>query len=98
MYGAVASPTLISSATDAVMDEFKAWQYHPLDALHPIICIDVHSRQGAGRRRGPTQALYLAIGVNLEGMKEELDPGMAQAEGAKFWLQVGDRIEETRRG
>ncbi len=35
-----------------------------------------------------TNALYLAIGLNLEGMKEVLGLWMAQTEGAKFWLQV----------
>ena len=36
MYGTEVSPTLISSVTDAVMDEAKAWQARPLDALYPI--------------------------------------------------------------
>jgi len=34
MYGAEVSPTLISTVTDAVMDEAKAWQSRPLDALY----------------------------------------------------------------
>jgi putative transposase len=40
MYGAEVSPTLISSVTDAVMDEAKAWQSRPLDALYPIVYLD----------------------------------------------------------
>ena len=88
MYGAEVSPTLISSVTDAVMDEVKAWQSRPLDALYPIVymdCIHVKVRDNGAVR---LKALYLAIGVNLQGIKEVLGLWMAQTEGAKFWLQV----------
>jgi putative transposase len=88
MYGAEVSPTLISSVTDAVLDEVKTWQSRPLDALYPIVymdCIHVKVRDSGAVR---LKALYLAIGVNLEGIKEVLGLWMAQTEGAKFWLQV----------
>lgn len=88
MYGAEVSPTLISSVTDAVMDEVKAWQSRPLDALYPIVymdCIHVKVRDNGAVR---LKALYLAIDVNLQGIKEVLGLWMAQTEGAKFWLQV----------
>jgi putative transposase len=87
-YGAEVSPTLISSVTDAVMDEVKAWQSRPLEALYPIVymdCIHVKVRDNGSVR---VEALYLAIGVNLDGLKEVLGLWMAQTEGAKFWLQV----------
>ncbi|WP_210541868.1 IS256 family transposase [Rhodoferax sp. PAMC 29310] len=88
MYGAEVSPALISSVTDAVMDEVKAWQSRPLEALYPIVymdCIHVKVRDNGTVR---VKALYLAIGVNLDGLKEVLGLWMAQTEGAKFWLQV----------
>ncbi|WP_210542885.1 IS256 family transposase [Rhodoferax sp. PAMC 29310] len=88
MYGAEVSPILISSVTDAVMDEVKAWQSRPLEALYPIVymdCIHVKVRDNGTVR---VKALYLAIGVNLDGLKEVLGLWMAQTEGAKFWLQV----------
>ena len=88
MYGAEVSPTLISSVTDAVMDEVKTWQSRPLDALYPIVYLDcIHVKvhdSGAVR----VKVMYLAIGVNLDGIKEVLGLWMAQTEGAKFWLQV----------
>ena len=47
MYGAEVSPTLISSVTDAVMDEAKAWQARPLEALYPIVYLDcIHVKMG----------------------------------------------------
>ena len=87
MYGTEVSPSLISSITDAVSEEVKAWQARPLDAVYPIIyldCIHVKVREGAVR----VKAVYLAIGVTLAGEKEVLGMWLAQTEGARFWLQV----------
>ena len=88
MYGTEVSPTLISTVTDAVMDEVKTWQARPLDALYPIVyldCIHVKARDSGAVR---VKAVYLALGVNLSGEKELLGIWIAQTEGAKFWLQV----------
>jgi len=88
MYGAEVSPTLISSVTDAVVDEVKVWQSRPLDALYPIVyldCIHVKVRDAGSVR---AKAVYLALGINLNGEKELLGIWIAQTEGAKFWLQV----------
>jgi putative transposase len=88
IYQVEVSPALISSVTDAVLDEVKAWQNRPLDALYPILYLDalqVKVRDGAHVRN---KAIYLAIGINLQGAKEVLGLWVAQTEGAKFWLQV----------
>ncbi|RMC93958.1 IS256 family transposase [Aquitalea palustris] len=87
MYGTEVSPSLISSITDAVTEEVKAWQARPLDSVYPIIyldCIHVKVREGTVR----VKAVYLAIGITLAGEKEVLGMWLAQTEGAKFWLQV----------
>ena len=87
MYGTEVSPSLISSVTDAVSAEVKAWQARPLDPIYPIVyldCIHVKVREGAVR----VKAVYLAIGITMEGNKEVLGLWLAQSEGAKFWLQV----------
>jgi putative transposase len=88
MYGTEVSPTLISSVTDAVMDEVKAWQARPLDALYPIVYLDcIHAKvRDSGAVR--VKAVYLALGVNRNGDKELLGLWVAQTEGAKFSLQV----------
>ena len=65
MYGTAVSPSLISSVTDPVSEEVKAWQARPLDATYPIVyldCIHVKVREGAVR----VKAVYLAIGINNE--------------------------------
>jgi putative transposase len=88
VYGAEVSPTLISNVTDAVMDDVRAWQSRPVSAVYPILYFDalfVKTRQ-----EGPvmTKAIYLALGINLEGEKELLGLWIAQTEGSKFWLTV----------
>ena len=88
MYGTEVSPTLISTVTDAVIDEVKTWQSRPLDALYPIVyldCIHVKVRDAGAVR---AKAVYLALGINMAGEKELLGIWIAQTEGAKFWLQV----------
>ena len=88
MYGAEVSPTLISSVTHAVMDEAKAWQARPLDALYPIFyldCIHVKTRDAGAVR---AKAVYPALGISMAGEKEILGLWIAQTEGSKFWLQV----------
>ena len=88
MYGTEVSPSLISSVTDAVTDEVKAWQSRPLDGLYPIVYLDcIHVKvRDAGTVRA--KAVYLALGISMAGEKELLGIWIAQTEGAKFWLQV----------
>jgi len=88
MYGTEVSPTLISTVTDGIMDEVKQWQSRPLDAVYPVIYLDcIHAKvRDAGSVRA--KAIYLAIGINMEGHKEVLGLWIAQTEGAKFWLSV----------
>ena len=88
LYGTEISSSLISSVTDAVMDEVKAWQARPLDPIYPVVyldCIHVKVRDNGSVR---VKAVYLAIGINLNGEKEVLGLWISQTEGAKFWLQV----------
>ena len=88
MYGADASPALISKVTNAVIEEVVEWQSRPLDAVYPIMyldCIVVKIRQD---KRVINKAVYLALGVNMEGHKELLGLWLAENEGAKFWLNV----------
>ena len=76
MYGTEISPTLISTVTDAVSEEVKQWQSRPLDAVYPVVyldCIHVKVRDAGAVR---AKAIYLAIGINMEGEKEVLVCGL----------------------
>lgn len=88
MYDADVSPTLISKVTDAVKEQAAEWQNRPLDALYPIVymdCIVVKVRHNGSVIN---KAVFLALGINLDGHKELLGMWMAENEGAKFWLNV----------
>jgi putative transposase len=88
MYGAEVSPTLISSITDAVNDEIKLWQSQPLDPCYAMVYLDCLMLKVRDSGSVSSRAVYLAVGVNLDGMKEVLGIWTAQTEGAKFWLAV----------
>jgi putative transposase len=93
LYGADVSPTLISNVTNSVLDEVHAWQARPLDPVYPIIyfdCLFVKSRQDGAIRN---KAVYLALGINMEGAKELLGMWLAETEGAKFWLSVFNELK-----
>lgn len=88
MYDADVSPTLISRVTNAVIEQVVEWQARPLDAVYPIVyldCLVVKIRQD---KQVINKAVYLALGVNIEGHKELLGMWISENEGAKFWLNV----------
>ena len=93
LYGAEVSPTLISNVTNSVLEEVQAWQARPLDCVYPIIyfdCLFVKSRQDGSIRN---KAVYLALGINMDGEKELLGMWLAETEGAKFWLSVFNELK-----
>jgi putative transposase len=93
LYGVEVSPTFISNITEAVMDEVRQWQNRPLDALYPIVYVDCLVVKVRENQRVINKALYLALGVDMEGHKELLGMWLAQTEGAKFWLAVFTELQ-----
>jgi len=88
IYGVDVGHELISTVTDAVMDDARAWQTRPLDDVYPVVfldCLVLKIREGSSVQR---RACYLALGVNLDGERDVLGMWFQQTEGAKFWLQV----------
>ena len=88
IYHVEVSPALISSVTDEVLDEVKTWQNRQLDEVYPIMYLDAIQFKVRDNGHVRNKAIYLAIGVTIEGFKEVLGLWIAQTEGAKFWLQV----------
>ncbi len=94
LYGTEVSPTLISTITDAVLEDVRLWQSRPLEMVYPILyfdCLFVKSRhEGAVK----TKAVYVALGVTLTGEKELLGLWVSETEGAKFWLAVFTELQQ----
>ena len=88
IYGVEVTAGLISSVTGEVLDEVKTWQNRQLDAVYPIMYLDAIQFKVRDNGHVRNKAIYLAIGVTIEGYKEVLGLWIAQTEGAKFWLQV----------
>ncbi len=88
LYGVDVSPSLLSSVTDDVIEEVKAWQSRPLDTIYPIVYLDAIRVKIRDDGSVTNKAVYLALGVNLSGNKELLGLWTAQNEGAKFWMSV----------
>jgi putative transposase len=88
LYGVEVLPTLISNVTDAVLEEVRAWQSRPLDAVYPIVYLDAIHLKLRSSGAVQNQAVYVALGINLEGQKDLLGLWVGETEGSKFWLNV----------
>jgi putative transposase len=88
IYSVEVSPDLISTVTDSVIDEVRAWQSRPLDPVYPILYLDALQVKIKDQGRVSNKAIYLAIGVNMQGTKEVLGMWASENEGAKFWLSI----------
>jgi putative transposase len=84
---AEASPTL-TNVTDAVIEQVKAWQCRPLDALYPVVYLDVLNVKMREQARVESRVVFTAAGITLGGKMEVLGLWTAANEGAEFWLQV----------
>ena len=88
LYGADVSASLISRITDSVIEQVIEWQSRALDSVYPIVYLDCIVLKIRQDKRVINKAVYLALGVNMEGQKELLGMWMSENEGAKFWLNV----------
>jgi len=88
LYGAQVSPTLVSKVTQAVLLELEQWQSRPLDDVYPIIYLDCIHVSIRHEGRVHKKAIYVALGITMEGHKEVLGLWISKNEGAKFWLSV----------
>lgn len=93
LYGVEVSPTFISNVTEAILDEVRTFQNRPLEAVYPIIYVDCLVVKVRENQRIINRALYLALGVSMEGQKELLGMWLGHNEGAKFWLSVFTELQ-----
>lgn len=88
MYGADISAGLVSQVTNSVIEQVVEWQNRPLDAVYPIVYLDCIVLKIRQDKRVINKAIYLALGINVEGHKELLGMWISENEGSKFWLSV----------
>ena len=87
------SADLISTVTDAVIEEVTTWQNRPLEAVYPLVFLDAIRVKIRDEGLVRNKAIHVAIGVRADGAKEVLGLWIEQNEGAKFWLRVLNELK-----
>lgn len=88
MYQVEVSPGLISAVTEGVIEDAEAWLNRPLEAVYPVLYMDaIHFKVRHGKHV-TNKAVHIALGIDLNGMKEVLGFWIGETEGAAFWLGV----------
>lgn len=88
LYGINLSPATLSSITDRIMPEVYQWQNRALEPIYPIVWLDAIYYKVRSEGKIEHKAVYHVLGLNKEGVKEIIGMYVGQKEGAKFWLQV----------
>jgi len=87
-YDIEVSPEFISTVCESVSAGVAEWRTRPLSAVWPIVYLDALFLKVREEGKVITKALYVAVGVNLQGRKELPGLWLGAGEGAKFWLQL----------
>ena len=88
MYGTELSATTISNITDEAMVTGKEWFNRSLDSVYPIVFMDAVHFKVREENKIVTKAVYVALAITLEGMKDVIGMWIGENEGAKFWFKV----------
>ena len=88
LYQVDVSPDLISNVTDGVLEEVNEWQNSPLEKVYPIVYLDAIVIKMRDEGHVINKAVYIVIGINIDGEKEILGLWFQKTEGAKFWMRV----------
>jgi len=94
IYSVEVSPELISKVTDAVMDELRAWQARPLEAVYVVVYIDALITKIRDKGLVQNKAIYTVMGVAADGRKDILGFWIQGTEGAKFWLNIFGELRQ----
>src|SRR5712691_10287026 len=87
-YGVEISDGLISEVTGSIQDDVRAWQSRPLEELYVAVYLDALQVSIRDHQVVRKKAVYVAIGVTLEGERDCLGFWIEKSEGARFWTSV----------
>ena len=88
IYGIEDSAKMISKITDRVLPEEKVWQSRPLESKYIVMFLDAILYHVKDEGQVVKKAVYIAIGIRLDGMKEVMGMYIGGNESAKYWLGV----------
>src|SRR5256885_13110076 len=88
LYGVDVSDGLISEVTASIQDDVRAWQSRPLEELYVAVYLDALQVAIRDQQVVRKKAVYVAIGVSLDGERDVLGLWIDKTEGARFWTSV----------
>lgn len=88
IYGLECSDTTISRITDKILPVVREWQSRPLEDIYAVVFMDAIHFHVRREGRIIKKAVYIAIGINMDGLKEVLGMWVGENESAKFWVSV----------
>lgn len=92
IYGVTFSTTQISRITDKVFEELESWRNRPLKSCYPFVFLDaIHFNVRTGGKV-LNRAVYVILGIDLEGNKDILSITIGENESSKYWLKVIDEL------
>lgn len=93
IYGLDCSDTTISRITDKILPVVREWQSRPLEEIYAVVFMDAIHFHVRSEGQIIKKAVYIAIGINMDGQKEVLGMWVGENESAKFWLSVLNSIK-----
>ena len=88
MYGIEISDSTISRITDRILPIAKEWQSRPLENIYAVVFLDAIHYKVRSEGRIIKKAVYIAIGIDLDGNKDVLGLWVGENESSKFWLGI----------
>lgn len=88
IYGIEVSDTTISRITDKILPIAKEWQQRPLEAVYAVVFLDTIHYHVCSEGQIVKKAVYIALGVNLDGKKDVLGMWVGENESVKYWTTV----------
>ena len=88
IYGIEVSDTTISRITDKILPIAKEWQQRPLEAVYAVALLDAIHYHVRSEGQIVKKAVYIALGINLDGKKDVLGMWVGENESAKYWATV----------
>ena len=88
IYGVDVSDTTVSRITDKILPVAKEWQQRPLESIYAVVFLDAIHYHVRSEGQIVKKAVYIAIGIDLDGRKDVLGMWVGENESAKFWATV----------
>ena len=88
IYGIEVSDSTVSRITDKILPVVKEWQQRPLEEIYAVVFLDAIHYYVRSEGQIVKKAVYIAIGINMEGIKEILGMWVGENESAKYWLSI----------